>query len=178
MAHRAALPREKIMINEVRGPDGTLAMHHDSGSAVPVALTGCNGRLDGEAPYSRASLVLGDGAVKIEYGPRDIVVFDGQPYHAVIHPVSLHKKAPREPSRMSYLHYTRRGRDGPGPPGTSTEATALRRAYALFGPDARVPGVSTDGPRLRRRGIQARARGVRTISLQTPWLLSADMCKA
>ena len=104
---------ERLMTNELGQHEGHLALHVDRPTALPAALTGGNARLDGVSPYSRGSLLLADGAVEIPYGERDVVLMWTEHMHAVIPPLGgAHQPDPR---RISFLHYTRRGRK-PMPP--------------------------------------------------------------
>ena len=105
---------------------------------------------------TRGSLFITDGAVEVPYGERDVVIMWPCYMHAVIPPVVGH--APQEkhvsggavPRRMSYLHYTRRGRDPPPRAGMRIgdagpeEVAGWRRA--VFG----IPDT-VHVPRSRRR---------------------------
>jgi hypothetical protein len=125
---------ERLMTNEMSEHESHLAIHVDRPTVLPAALTGGNARLDGDSPYRRGSLLYVDGAFEIPYGERDCLLLWTDYAHAVIPPTGAHGAV--EPRRLSVLHYTRRGREGP-PPCEHVENDKLvneaRRRVLLFG---------------------------------------------
>ena len=101
---------ESLMTNEMGQHESHLALHYDRPTSMPSALTGGNARLDGASSYFRGSLLIADGAFEVPYGERDVVILWPEYMHAVIPPVAVHE-GESESRRMSYLHYTRRGRE-------------------------------------------------------------------
>ena len=107
MAEGVSFHLEHLMANEMGQHESHLALHRDRPTIIPSALTGGNARLDGEGEYTRGSFLLADGAVEVPYGERDVVLVWPEYMHAVIPPIAVSRIPAR---RMSYLHYTRRGR--------------------------------------------------------------------
>jgi hypothetical protein len=142
------------MTNMMTQHEGHLAWHEDRLSSLPCVLTTDNARIDGAGAYRGGSFVCADGAFEIPYGPRDLVLLWGRHMHAATPPIPACGRCrpgsippmcsacefPVVPTRMSYVHYTKRGRDKPNvwdvwhfERGESEGAYVVRRRAALFG---------------------------------------------
>jgi len=141
------LKLERIASNAVTPSKGLLAIHKDRRMALPGILT----RSTLDVPYDGGDLVLIDGYLIVDYTEEDAVLFWGDEVaHAVLPPIP---RGPREkgmePIRMSFFHFTKKGRKKP-PPRASAEELQAWVAVTYFG------GVAPDeegggGRRVRSR---------------------------
>lgn len=102
--HTNCLNELRVGMNLCTHCASTISCHEDNASAIPALVT-CTNAAGHNASWTHGSLYLAEGGIKIPYGPRDVVLINGNRLHGVtmLHPD--HKQ--KECSRFSLVQFLR-----------------------------------------------------------------------
>jgi len=116
--------------NIVTAHSSRLANHRDKESCLPALLTCCNPQEDW--PWRCGDLLYTVGAFSVNYGIGDVVLLNGEDYHAVL-PL-IPERGGKEAVRHSLVHFNRPKTEEwtpepPPPPRRSARLTGTEKVF-------------------------------------------------